>query len=385
MVDLFNPTSVASQSDFKAPTVNSGVFDAPTAGAPAFQPGKAVVTDPGSNTFSKKMETAGTAADNQLGAAPANAPCATCPLQIKLEHKSRYTKKYRGKEWVVAKDFVFLIGQERVLSVRVAEPQGASATWEVTPIGKHSGTLKPKTGTGNQFDYTPKVTNDQRPITASRSPNPAVKYQIKATVTANGQTGEITELVEQDERDIIRNEFVDFRTWRGGFTLHVPYRTVIKPASRAALRGNYVLVLDSAMTELLNAVEANLGQAVAITSGWRNPRRNLAAKSKAVNSNHQHGGAVDMKSTEAANASGRRGAMVDLYNAALKSGGRAVILEKGSKVMYPTNQALPKVDAKHPDNNNDGLPDGSSAAGAVDGSDHVHIDRSPPADANEDD
>jgi hypothetical protein len=387
MVDLFSPTSVASQSDLTAPSMNAGTFAAPTAGATAFQPGRAVAQNPGSPGFSQRMTNAGAAADSQLGAAPANAPCATCPLQIRLEHRSRYTAmtKYSSREWVAARDFIFLIGQQRVLSVRVAEPQGASATWEVTPVGGHSGTVRPNTGTGNRFDYTPQVTNAQRPITGSRSPNRAVKYQIKATVTANGQTGEITEFVEQDEKDIIRNEYVDFRTWRNGFTLHVPYRTRIRAATRAAMRGNYTLVLDSAMTDLLNAVEANLGQAVVVNSGWRNPRRNIAVGSTAVNSNHQHGGAVDMKPTEAHNnANGARAAMVSLYNAALRSNGRAVMLERGATPLYPTNQAVPAITPQTPDRNNDGIPDGSSAVAAFDRADHVHIDRRPPEEAEDD-
>ncbi|MCY1013811.1 hypothetical protein OV079_51470 [Nannocystis pusilla] len=93
----------------------------------------------------------------------------------------------------------------------MAEPEGASATWEVKPIGDHSGKIAKPTGTGNRFDYTPEVTNAQRPITASRKPNPPVQYSIKATITHEGKSHEITEIVTQDERDIIRQEYVDQR------------------------------------------------------------------------------------------------------------------------------------------------------------------------------
>jgi uncharacterized protein YcbK (DUF882 family) len=307
---------------------------------------------------------------------------------VRLEHRSRYTAmtKYSKQEWVAAKDFIFLIGQDRVLSVRVAEPKGAVATWEVTPLGPQSGTLNPNKGTGNQFDYTPQVTQAQRPITASRSPNKAVKYLIKATVTLNGQTKEITETVEQDERDIIRNEYVDFRTWRHGFTLHVPYRNRIITPSRDDIRGNYTLVLDSHMTELLTATQANYSGTIMVTSGWRNPRRNLAAGSTAPNSNHQHGGAVDMAPSESHTTSGatRRGAFVQLYQAALKVGARLVLLEAGATPLYPSNGAIPTLKKGQTDADGDGLPDGSSAEGAFDGADHVHIDKNPP-DESEDD
>jgi uncharacterized protein YcbK (DUF882 family) len=364
-----------------------------TSGKPGTFSGPAVSPQPvgGDPThFSKTMTTAGTAADTKLGDSTTGAPCATCPFKIRLEHRSRYTQmtKYSKQEWVAAKDFIFLIGQQRVLNVRVAEPAGAVATWEVTPVGAHSGTLKPNTGTGNQFDYTPQVTQAQRPITASRSPNPAVKYRIKATVTANGHTQELTETVEQDERDIIRNEYVDFRTWRERngvhFTLHVPYRNRIVAASRPELRGNYVLVVDSAMTLLVAATTALYGSQLAITSGWRNPRRNLAAGSTAVNSNHQHGGAVDMAPGDSHTATGstRRSGFVTLYNDAKQVDSRYVVLEAGAAVLY---QGPPlAVTAKQKDVDEDGIADGTSAVGLFNQADHVHIDRSPPNEAEDD-
>jgi uncharacterized protein YcbK (DUF882 family) len=364
-----------------------------TSGTPATFSGPAVSPQPvgGDPThFSKRMTTAGTAADTKLGDSTTGAPCATCPFKIRLEHRSRYTQmtKYSKQEWVAAKDFIFLIGQQRVLNVRVAEPAGAVATWEVTPVGAHSGTLKPNTGTGNQFDYTPQVTQAQRPITASRSPNPAVKYRIKATVTANGHTQELTETVEQDERDIIRNEYVDFRTWRERngvhFTLHVPYRNRIVAASRPELRGNYVLVIDSAMTLLLNATTALYGSQLRVTSGWRNPRRNLAAGSTAVNSNHQHGGAVDMAPGDSHTATGatRRGGFVTLYNDAKQVDSRYVVLEAGAAVLY---QGPPlAVTAKQKDVDEDGIADGTGAVGLFNQADHVHMDRSPPDEAEDD-
>jgi hypothetical protein len=388
-ISLFDPASIAQQSSLTAVTPDRSMFSPQTLGTPSAFSGPAISPTPGApTTFSQRMSTAGSEADSKLGDDKVTGACATCRFPVKLEHRSRYTAmtKYSKQEWVAAKDLIFLIGQDRELSVRVAEPKSAVATWEVTPIGNHSGTLAPNKGTGNRFDYTPKVTNAQRPITPSRSPNKPVKYQIRATVTMNGQTQEIVETIEQDERDIIRNEFVDFRTWRHGFKLHVPYRNRIVEASRPDLRGNYVLVLDSHMTQLLNATAAHYSGKIVVTSGWRNPRRNLAAGSTAVNSNHQHGGAVDMAPDNSHTAKGatRRGSFAKLYNAALQAGGRLVVLEAGATVLYPGNRPIPALKDGQQDADDDGIPDGTSTVSAFNLADHVHIDLDPPNESEDD-
>lgn len=369
-----------------------------TSGPPTTFTGAAVAptpVGPDATAFSKTMTTAGTAADTTLGGAATDGACATCPFTIRLEHRSQYTAmpRYKPNEWVAASEFIFLIGQERVLSVRVAEPAGAVATWEVTPLGAHSGTLDPATGSGNRFDYTPQVTQAQRSIGPSRSPNLAVKYRIKATVTANGRTQEKIETIEQDERDIIRNEYVDFRTWREAtkngvtthFSLHVPYRNRIVDASRAELRGNYVLVVDSAMTLLLAATAEHYAGQIAITSGWRNPRRNLAAGSTAVNSNHQHGGAVDMATADSHTATGsaRRTGFVALYNAAKQVDARYVVLEAGSRVLYE-GAAPAGAGPGQRDADGDLIPDGTGTVALFNQADHVHIDRGAPNEAEDD-
>ncbi len=360
---------------------------APAAASPLI-PGPAVAptpVGPDPTRFSQRMANAGAAADRQLGNTTTGTPCATCAVDIRLEHRSRYTAmtRYSPQEWVAAAKFIFLVGQERVLSVRVAEPKGAVATWEVTPVGAHSGTIATRTGTGERFDYTPTVTQAQRPITGARTPNRPIQYTIKAKVVVGGQVHEKTETVEQDERDIIRQEYVDFRTWRAGFTLHIPYRNRIVEPTRTQMRGNYTLVVDSAMTVLLTATEAELGKSIVVSSGWRNPRRNIAAGSTIPNSNHQHGGAVDMKpADEGTGAAGRRDAYLDLYNAARRVECRQVLLEKNAKQLYPGKQAFPTPSAKVPDADKDGIAD--SVQGLLDIASHVHIDRSPP-DESEDD
>lgn len=384
-----------------APVFTKDMLSPTTSGPLGSFTGKAVSPEPvqGDPTrFSKTMQQAGTDADQKLGDNATGGDCATCPLQIRLEHRSQYTAKtrYSEQEWVPASRFIFLVGKDvsnkfRTLSVRVAEPAGASATWEVTPIDKHSGTIPKPTGTGNRFDYTPEVTNAQRSISASKVANPPVQYKIKATVTHEGKTQEITEVVTQDERDIIRQEYVDSRMWRDGFTLHVPYRTRIKETDRADLRGNYTLILDSAMSELLAATEAAYGQRLHVSSGWRNPRRNRAAGSTVPNSNHQHGGALDMQPVGKNNMSGatRRAAYLKLYHAALTVRSRVVLLEKGPGAVYPSSTAVPSPTAKMPDNNQDGIPDAATSGGKniesiFDIASHVHIDRAAPDEADDD-
>lgn len=384
-----------------APNFNSSrLLDPAPLGPSGSFTGNAVSPTPVSGDptkFSKTMEQAGDAADKELGDATTGEDCATCPFTVRLEHRSQYTAmtRYSQQEWVPAARFIFLVGRDasksdRKLSVRVAEPAGASATWEITPVGAHSGTIEKNTGTGNRFDYTPKVTNAQRPITGSRSPNPPVEYKIKATITHGGKTQEVVETVTQDERDIIRQEYVDFRTWRTGFTLHVPYRNRIVPPSRPQMRGNYALIVDSAMTELLTATEAIFGP-ITVSSGWRNPRRNIAAGSKVPNSNHQHGGAVDMQPAGSKGMAGatRRLAYLNLYNAARQVPSRVVLLERNSAQLYPTSAAVASPSAEMPDTDQDGIPNAATSKGKnvqalFDSASHVHIDRAPPDEAEDD-
>ncbi|AKT41228.1 D-Ala-D-Ala carboxypeptidase family metallohydrolase [Chondromyces crocatus] len=403
--DLMNPTGIAQRPELTAPALGSAqLFDPNTSGTPGgFTEGTSL---PGQNTqsFSRTMSDAGTAADGQLGTEQADGACSTCPFVLRLEHRSRYTAmpKYSDQEWVPRERFIFLVGQGRVLSVRVAEPEGAVATWEVTPVGAYSGTVDPSTGSGNRFDYTPVVTERQRtehprdpnqttdtstPILIGyRRPNSGIQYRIKATVTHNGHTQEVEETVVQDERDIIRQEYVDYRTWRDGFRLHVPYRNRIVEASDPALRGNYNLVLDSAMTALAQEVRANCAGAVRISSGWRNPRRNRAVNSTAANSNHQHGGAVDLQPSGTSNGTQgtvqHRAAYLELYNAALATPHNSVLLERNATPLYPRNEAVPVPSPADPDTNADGVPDRFDPAFGR--ANHVHIDRSPPNESEDD-
>nr|WP_276604336.1 D-Ala-D-Ala carboxypeptidase family metallohydrolase [Nannocystis pusilla] len=144
------------------------------------------------------------------------------------------------------------------------------------------------------------------------------------------------------------------------------------------------------MTELLTATEAAYGASVFVSSGWRNPRRNLAAGST-VPSNHQHGGALDMQPVGQKQMTGatRRSAYLRLYNAARSVRSRVVLLEKGPKAVYPSSAAVPSPTPETPDNNEDGIPDAATSGGSkveslFDIASHVHIDRAAPDEADDD-
>ncbi|MDI3284587.1 D-Ala-D-Ala carboxypeptidase family metallohydrolase [Polyangium sp. 15x6] len=344
-----------------------------------------------------QLQNADQAASN-MPASEAGAACADCPAGFKLEYKSRYTEqgqqdktpnRYTKEVWVPAKEFIFLIGQDRKLTVRTNPPM-ADAEWEVKPIGSHSGTPTPNKGKGAEFTWVPKVTASQRPVNGSKQRNKPVGYEITVKLT-RGRSTTYTEKIEQDVRDIIRQEYVDYRSLPAKKTsLHVPYRDQIVPAPRPEFlnANNYAadkVVLNSGMLQLLEAVEAEYGERVTVNSAWRCPQRNKAVGG-VPNSNHQHGGAIDMAPS---NYNGIRGtqagrtAILNLYRAALrakdKAGGRMVLLEKGKDALQTGNTDLPKPDAKHPDKNDDGIRDGDAATlSKLNNASHVHIDKEPP-------
>ncbi|MDC3953125.1 D-Ala-D-Ala carboxypeptidase family metallohydrolase [Polyangium jinanense] len=350
-----------------------------------------------------QLENANQAASN-MPASEAGAACADCPAGFKLEYKSRYTEagqkdktpnRYTKEVWVPAKEFIFLIGQDRKLTVRTNPPM-ADAEWEVKPIGSHSGTPTPNKGKGAEFTWVPKVTASQRPVGGSKSPNKPVGYEITVKLT-RGRSTTYTEKIEQDVRDIIRQEYVDYRSLAAKKTsLHVPYRDQIVTAPREEFLNNnnyasHRVVLNSGMLELLQAVEAEYGERVTVNSSWRCPQRNKAVGG-VPNSNHQHGGAIDMapgnyNSTRGTQAG--RTAILNLYRAALRAketaGGRMVLLEKGTKALQTGNTDLPLPNAKNPDENNDGLRDNdTTSVGKLNIASHVHIDKEPPGGGNDD-
>ena len=351
---------------------------------------------------------------------------------IRLEYRSMYTAQtppgdrnycYTMSEWVPNQELPFLVGQGREISVRVAG--GAIASWEVKPIGKHSGTVTLDGSNSDKITFVPEVTLEQRPIgkpTQKNAPNLAVTYEITANVEIGAVVHQKVERITQDERDIIRQEYVDEQTWRKGwlqvyyktvnkekvrvervskaFTLPVPYREFFEesPARRDGLKGNYDLILNSALLDIYYAVQAKVEAfRIYVSSGWRNPRRNIEADSTAEDSNHQHGGALDMQPTredglywpsgERGTAEWRRG-LLTIYNAACEAiaegaGGGAkswVMLENMSAPLYEDKKAFPVPNGDDADD--DGLPDDAEhnnklLSAIFNSATHVHADRYP--------
>jgi hypothetical protein len=73
-------------------------------------------------------------------------------------------------------------------------------------------------------------------------PNAALEYDVRARVVIDGQPVEDTvpplAVIRQDERDIIRKEYVD------AGTAFRPRRDQINPPARASFRGNYTLIAE---------------------------------------------------------------------------------------------------------------------------------------------
>jgi len=217
--------------------------------------------------------------------------------------------------WVTAKDYHFLIGKlteetagrKITFRLKTALPAGVTADPPVVIPGTDSGTVGPVTiviGTATPtWSFTPTVTTtNPRPTSGTIFPNTCVEYSIKVTVT--GQSQPAPETIKQDDRDIIRQEYLDSRMFVPGFTLEVPTladRDKIKEQSSLAFTADnsYTLVLDKGMNEMYKKTrdafaQAAFGQAIAVGSGWRSPRRNRNIPASAINSPHQTGHAVDM-------------------------------------------------------------------------------------------
>jgi hypothetical protein len=213
-------------------------------------------------------------------------------------------------------------------------------TWTVQGLSTNSGNGNPHTiANQSNFSFVPNPTN--RLTTGSRTPNNSIRYQVNAQV-GNATTKYI---LEQDETDIIRQEYTDF-----GAT--PPSRAdIIAPAIATFNTGNYSLIVDKGMNNALTATQTHfqaLSQqaavpiphpatgttqppatgtvqtpivgtaqppaagtdqppvipvpAISVESGYRNPRRNVAAGSQfPVTSKHVQGSALDL-SVAGANA-----------------------------------------------------------------------------------
>lgn len=272
----------------------------------------------------------------------------------------------------------FLVGpNERGIPVEIdvcPDSSDVSVRWRITPIGTHSGTVTPDSGSSKQFTFKPKVTAAQRPVAGSRTANAAVGYTIVAAATWNDQTVTKTAVIRQDDISRLRQEYVDFRAFGSPkkMTLSVPARAAVGPPIATTNftgaefnRGNYDVVVNGGMQSHAQMTRTAYGSPITLTSAYRNPRRNKEVGG-AANSVHMTGGAVDMVPATVTRAN-----KVSLYRAALGSGASLVLLEKGAKQLLPGNWSpppashafiVPRIGAPDwvimvEDSTSDGLPD----------------------------
>jgi hypothetical protein len=217
---------------------------------------------------------------------------------------------------------------------------GTGVKWTVRSDSANSGTGNPHTEANKEtFSFKPNPTG--RPTSGSRSPNPPIKYKVDAELNGAKTTFDL----EQDETDIIRQEYIDYGT------SYKPARAdIVTPSDPAFNVGNYSLIVDNGLDTALSsttsefatltqqaaapaptpapttpptgaanpagatapagavegaATEAAPGAAAAaaaavpvpalsISSGYRNPQRNKAAGSVTINSRHTQGKALDL-------------------------------------------------------------------------------------------
>jgi hypothetical protein len=257
-------------------------------------------------------------------------------------------------------DFLVGPGQPPITFEIVTNPPASTVRWTITPVGSQSGTVADNQGTSKQVSFTPDVTG-VRPISGSRSPNPAVEYRVTYSVTSpDGTVFNDTVTIRQNIRAQLRQEYVDYG-------LSVPFIGEVAPARStenfqgAEFSGNSNYspwVVNGGMQEIAQSIRTQFGQPITVTSAFRNPQRNEEVGGVG-NSVHMSGGAVDM-------APGGSGTMVQLYRAALAVGPGLVLLERNAQQLLPGNWAPPP--ASHTftaggasitvsDASGDGLPD----------------------------
>jgi hypothetical protein len=170
----------------------------------------------------------------------------------------------------------------------------APINWTVTGVSADAGNGNPHTAKNKtQFSFKPNPS--KRPKTGSRSPNDPIEYRVDAD--AGGGSSSFSLI--QDETDIIRQEYIDL----GPVT--PPARTdIVTPTIATYNTGNYSLIVDGGMDNALTSTETefqtltpkgSVAPAISVSSGYRNPRRNVAAGSQfPVGSRHVWGKALDL-------------------------------------------------------------------------------------------
>jgi len=209
--------------------------------------------------------------------------------------------------------------------------------WMVDGISLNAGNGNPHSATNQaRFSFRPNPT--RRPTSGSRVPNDPIQYRIEAMASGGRGTFELV----QDETDIIRQEYVDLRA------RSVPDRgDIVTPTVATFNTGNYTLIVDGGMDNALTNTETefsaltpagNAVPAISVSSGYRNPRRNVAVGSVSVNSRHVRGTALDL-TVARANAT-----LWDRLRQAGRNAGNTSICEVGP-TQVPCND--PNVDHVH--------------------------------------
>jgi hypothetical protein len=214
-------------------------------------------------------------------------------------------------------DFLVGDGQPPIsVSIRTA-PQAADVMWGIKPSNKFSGTVDPSAGPSKESKFTPDATAARATLrSGSQTPNIPVGYLISVVMASNGRQESTIEQILQDEKSILRQEYVDFAAQP------IPADMVGQPPAppaRSALtlhngpfnKGNYqyVVNLGDMQARFDNIVSSYRGQSVTVNgqvvqipqtaevllkSAYRNPQRNRFVGSHHVNSFHVLGRAMDL-------------------------------------------------------------------------------------------
>lgn len=307
----------------------------------------------------------------------------------------------------------FLSTDSLAIRARISGVGSAPSQVRWTVTGREAAALngfprnevEPVTGGVSTFSFRPannrRLVNDRRNnwAKAGRAPNPPLAFEVLAELLVGGQvkgTARVTaEELQQDEKDILRQEYSDFTLVSRQVV--VPPRTEVgEPTSTSYFAGskfntgNYVspaVVRNGAMQALAQTTQSAYGSGVQINSAFRNPRRNKAVKGR-PNSRHMFGDAADLEPTGEAGMTrvDRRREYLKLYRAALGAGADRVLLERGADQLVPANFVIPAPTAQQPDRDGDGIPDrlrirfrGSNERAQVlfDRASHVHLEKVP--------
>ena len=118
-----------------------------------------------------------------------------------------------------------------------APEKEAGIRWRIEPVGSYTG---PGAPSGAPEGATLLFRGASRQSSAgSRDPNPPLEYEVVASLADGGETLEAPVLLRQIERDVLRQEYVDYAT-----TFRPGAEKVGPPARVVLNRGNYSLVAE---------------------------------------------------------------------------------------------------------------------------------------------